>query len=135
MPYIIVGAVAAVILVALVIVKMVKAFRRKGNHVEEIGGVRYTTTSDYTKEATEEDLEAKISYNKGDIVIPTNEERKVGKDADIKPGKYIILTTVEGTDSLNIRLGGYVRVYAHGSEVILAEGDTISPVNVAIILR
>ena len=133
--YYIVGLVAAGILLLCVIIKVVKACRRKGNHVEEIRGVRYTTTSDYTKEATDEDLDVKISYNKGDILIPANQERKVGKDADIKPGKYIILSTVEGTDSINIRLGGYVRVYAHGSEVILAEGETITATNIAVILR
>ena len=133
--YYIVGLVAAGILLLCVLIKVVKACRRKGNHVEEIRGVRYTTTSDYTKEATDEDLDVKISYNKGDILIPANQERKVGKDADIKPGKYIILSTVEGTDSINIRLGGYVRVYAHGSEVILAEGETITATNIAVILR
>ena len=133
--YVIVGLVAAGILLLCVIYKIVKASRRKGNHVEEIRGVRYTTTSDYTKEATEEDLDVKISYNKGDIVIPANQERKVGKGEDIKPGKYIILSTVEGTDTINIRIGGYVRVYAHASEIILAEGETVCPTNIAVILR
>lgn len=134
--YVYVAIAAAAILLICIIIKIVKASRRKGNHVEEIHGVRYTTTSDYTKEGEDENNpDVKISYNKGDILIPANQERKVGRDADIKPGKYIILSTVEGTDSINIRLGGYVRVYAHGSEVILAEGETITATNIAVILR
>ena len=133
--YVIVGLVAAGILLLCVAIKIVKAARRKGNHVEEIKGVRYTTTSDYTKEATDEDLDVKISYNKGDIVIPANQERKVGKGEDLKPGKYIILSTVEGVESINMRIGGYVRVYAHASEIVLAEGDTVVPTNIAVILR
>lgn len=135
MIYYIIGGGACVLLLILIIIRVLRRSRLKGNNVEQIKGVRYTTTSEYTETPKEEDLDVKISYNKTDIIIPVKEERKIGKKADIKPGKYIILTTVEGTDALNIRLGGYVRVYPHGSEIILAEGDTICPVNVGIILR
>jgi hypothetical protein len=107
------------------------------DHAEEVADKAAHTwnAGTVTKEATEEDLDVKISYNKGDIVIPANQERKVGKGEDIKPGKYIILSTVEGTDTINIRIGGYVRVYAHASEIILAEGETVCPTNIAVILR
>lgn len=135
MPGVIIAAVAGALVIALLAVKVIKKSRLKGNNVEEIKGVRYTATSDTTQPHVESDADVKLSYNKTDILIPVKEERTVGKDADLKPGKYIILTTNEEIDTLNVRLGGYVRVYNHGSEVILAEGDTICPVNIGIILR
>ena len=133
--YYIIGAVGVVVLLGLGTYKAVKKRRSRGNNVEEIKDVRYTTTTEFIKENAEGDVDAKISYNRNDILIPVNTEKAIGRDTDVKPGKYIILTTAEGTEELKVRLGGYVRIYAHGSEVILAEGDTITPVNVGIILR
>lgn len=131
------AGVAALLVVAMLTSKLIKKKNRKNKDVEVIKGVRYTTDAEITKPEDEsvEALDAKISYNKGDILIPAKKEMLVGKNADLKPGKYTVLTTVEDQTQINIRLGGYVRQYSHGSEIVLAEGDTITPVSVGIILR
>ena len=129
--------VAVIAVLGMLTSKLIKKQNRKNKDVEEIKGVRYTLDSEISKPENEnvEGLDAKISYNKNDILIPVKEEKTVGKNADIKPGKYTILTTVEDKTQINIRLGGYVRVYSHGSEIVLAEGDKITPLSVGIILR
>lgn len=132
----IVSGVALLGVISLLAGRLIRSNTRKGKHIEEIKGVRYTT-SDQTLKAPDENenLEAKISFNTRDILIPVKKEMVVGKNDDIKPGKYTILTTVEEKTTFNIRLGGYVRVYTHNSEIILAEGDKITPLNIGIILR
>ncbi len=132
----IVSGVALLGVISLLAGRLIRSNTRKGKHIEEIKGVRYTTSDQTLKTPDEnENLEAKISFNTRDILIPVKKEMVVGKNDDIKPGKYTILTTVEEKTTFNIRLGGYVRVYTHNSEIILAEGDKITPLNIGIILR
>jgi len=132
----IVSGVALLGVISLLAGRLIRSNTRKGKHIEEIKGVRYTTSDQTLKEPDEnENMEAKISFNTRDILIPVKKEMVVGKNDDIKPGKYTILTTVEEKTTFNIRLGGYVRVYTHNSEIILAEGDKITPLNIGIILR
>ena len=130
----IVSGIALVGVIALLSARLVRSHKRKSG-VDEIKGVRYTT-SDQTiqPKGIDEDVDAKISYNTKDILIPAKKEMIVGKYGDLKPGKYTILTTAEDKTTFNIRLGGYVRVYTHNSEIILAEGDKIKQLNIGIIL-
>lgn len=102
----------------------------KKTGIEEDHGVRYTADSNIGTEDAPQ-----ISYIKEDIIILQNTLEVVGKNNKIKSGKYTILSTIEGMDSFYVRIGSYVRGIKHGSEVVLAEGDRITPVSCSIILR
>ena len=94
-------------------------------------GVRYT--DDMT--IVTQDGETNISFGKGDCVLKQNQTYKAEKKGYVHPGKYTILATKEDEESFNVRIGVYVKEYHHGQEVVLTEGEEITPVSTDIILR
>ena len=76
-----------------------------------------------------------VTYIKGDIIIKPRKVAKVGKHADIQPGKWTILATNDKATTFNVRIGNYVQEYKHGQEIVLSEGDEVCPTSTTIILR
>lgn len=127
-------AFGAVILLALIIWLSQMASKRrqiKKTGIDEEKGVRYTAESDITKN----DEEQNISFIKEDIIIPQNITEVAGAKNKVKCGKYTVLSTIEGIESFYVRIGSYVRGMKHGSEIVLTEGERITPVSCSIILR
>ncbi len=105
-------------------------FRAPGG-VKIKDGVRYTKTS----ETSTDTKPVNISYNEKDVVLVADKVYTVGKNAEVKPGKYIILSTQEGKEYLTMKINDYARNQKHGAEVVFAEGDIVIAVNEPIILR
>ena len=133
LPVYIGAGVSALIVVILLLSKLVKKKDKSTRDSEIVKDIKYSKAGQLLEEYSTE--EVKETYNKNDILIPAKVEMKVGKKANILPGKYTILSTDNNRQTLNIKIGSYVRVYSHESEIILAEGDTIMPVAIGIILR
>lgn len=94
-------------------------------------GVRYTDDMTIvTKEG-----ETNISFGKGDCILKQNQTYIADKKGYVHPGKYTILATKEDEEKFNVRIGVYVKEYHHGQEVVLTEGEEITPVSTDIILR
>ncbi len=136
LPVYIGAGISVTLLVVLLALKLRKKDAKKGKSrdAEIVKDISYAQTNE-TKLGEVVVDEIQGPYEKDDILIPAKVEMKVGKGKNILPGKYIISSTDENRLDLNIKIGGYVRVYSHGSEVILAEGDTIMPIAIGIILR
>ena len=98
--------------------------------VKVVDGVRYTHDK-----AVEKDGELNVTHNVGDITLERGKEYEVVKNGKIMPGKYQILTADGSTEVFNIRVGGFVREFAHNTPIVLAEGDKICPVSHTVILR
>lgn len=138
--YIITGAIVLVIVLAIVgsIIGTIKKNKvraeEKTREVDDViikHGVRYTPDATIVnKDGTEN-----VTYIKNDIIIKPRKVAKVGKNADIKPGKWTILASNDSVTVFNVRVGNYVQEYKHGQEIILAEGDEICPTSTTIILR
>ena len=94
-------------------------------------GVRYT--DDMT--IVTQDGDTNISFGKGDCVLKQNQTYIADKKGYVHPGKYTILATKDDEEKFNVRIGIYVKEYHHGQEVVLAEGEEITPVSTDIILR
>ncbi len=94
-------------------------------------GARYTKS----QEVVTEDGEVKASLNRGDFVLTKNKKYKIGKNEDLLPGKYTILSSDENQDKINIRISDTVREYKHNSSIVLSDGDVISAVSSGIVLR
>ncbi|MBQ2864011.1 MAG: hypothetical protein IJE91_00930 [Clostridia bacterium] len=140
--YIAVG-VALVGFVAMLTIKIVKNRKRKKQeeaiekektekNLEIIDDVRYTAETNPVEEQTGD---VNVTHLQGDIVLNQNTPVTVDKNGQIKPGKYILISTDANTSSFNIRVGIYVREYKHNQEIVLAEGDTICSVSGSVILR
>lgn len=137
-------AAAAVVLLLLIIIPIVvvkkKRKKAKQKQIEqqqndknliEKDNVRMTVTSEYRTE----DGQAKISFNASDITVKQHEKVVASKLGPIKPGKYVVLSTSAGKDKMNIRKGAYIREFFHGEEMVLVEGEELTPTSSSIILR
>lgn len=128
-------AIAGGVLVIILIITLVVAFKRQKTRSEknlvETKDARYTFETD----TVDAEGDAKVSFVKGDYLLQAGVTYKVGKNLDLKPGKYIILTSDESTDKFNIRVGNYVREYAHNKEIVLSDNSEITSVSHTIILR
>ena len=107
---------------------------RSGNEevekVKIVDGVRYTQDKAVTK-----DGELNVTHNVGDITLVRGKEYEVVKNGEIMPGKYQILTSDGSAEVFNIRIGGFVREFAHNTPIVLAEGDKICSVSHTVVLR
>lgn len=120
--------------VALLIVLFVLRFTKKGSKKASSRDTEIVNDIKSAKDK-ENNNDSQNVYEKDDVLVPAKVQMNVGKKGQILPGKYTILSTDENRLDLNIKVGGYIRVYSHGSEIILAEGDTIMPIGVGIILK
>ena len=87
-------------------------------------GVRYTERED----------EGAVTHNEGDVVLSVGKPMTAGKGKRLMPGKYKVLSASE-EKKFNLRVGGMVREYAHGDEIVLGDGDEICAVSHTVILR
>lgn len=105
-------------------------------NLDIVDDVRYTVEENPVNvdEVTQEET-VNATYKPVDIILPQSTPRTVSTEGELKPGKYIILSTDENISTFNIRVGIYVREYRHNQEIVLAEGDTICAVSCNVILR
>lgn len=128
----IVGIGLLVLLVLVCLIRLIVKRRKiKKTGINEVGGIRYSAESDVQGA----DGGANMTYQKGDIVIAQNATEVAGIKNKVKPGKYTVLSTNESMDKINVRIGTYVREIEHGGQIVLAEGESITPVSNSIILR
>lgn len=127
---IIVLAVALVLAVAAVVALKLKRKKKETpvstavGEVEVDGGVRYTKND-----------QTEITHLRGDLVLSVGKTYTARKDGELLPGKYTVLSAEKGVDVFNLRLGGFVREHAHGTDVVLGEGDEITATSHTVILR
>ena len=121
--------VLAVLLVVSLIITFILAYKNKKNKdaskVKIKDGVRYT----YNENSKEN-----VTFFQGDKTLSRGKTYIVKKDTLVIPGKYVMYS-VNGDPSFNVRIGTFVREYQHGANIVLAEGETITPVSHDIILR
>lgn len=134
---IILGVVLVLVLIMFIFInrkytKLLKAL--DGREVDDVNikkGVRYTV--DQT--VVDEEGNMNVSFGEGDIVLKPRVTVKVGKDGQIKAGKYTVLGTHADEDKFNIRVSGLVKEYKHNEKIVLADGDEVTAVSTTVILR
>lgn len=120
--------------IANTVKKAKKRAEEKSREVDDVvikHGVRYTPEATIVDEKGNDN----VTYIKGDIIIKPRKVVKVGKNEEIKPGKWTILASNDSATTFNVRVGNYVQEYKHGQEIVLSEGDEICPTSTTIILR
>lgn len=130
----------SVLIVALLITVIVLAAKNKkyrtanktkSENVKIIDGVRYTTD----KAELTASGEAAITHLVGDFILERGITYTTRKSSRLIPGKYTILSGIEGVEKFNVRIGGFVREVKHASDIVLSEGDEICAVSHPAILR
>lgn len=126
--------IVGIIVLILLIIIIVKLCNRGVVVVED---VKIKHGHRYTKNENVEDKNGQtvISHLEGDLVLMRGQVYTAKKDSKFLPGKYSILSTEENTKKFNIRLGGFVREYAHNADIIIGDGEEICSVSHTTILR
>ena len=138
---IIILAVVGVFFVIMFIVGAIRLAKKRKTEAEiasrEVDDVTMKKGVRYTDDMTivTQDGDTNISFGKGDCVLKQNQTYVADKKGYVHPGKYTILATKEDEETFNVRIGIYVREYHHGQEIVLTEGEEITPVSTDIILR
>ena len=86
-------------------------------------------------EPQQPDGQSNASFVKEDVIVSKGQTVVAGKNNDIAVGRYTVLTTIDGVNSFNVRINGFVREVEHNTVIILGEGDSVTPVSHSIILR
>ncbi len=87
-------------------------------------GVRYTERTDI----------GATTFNEGDFVLSRGKTFVAVKGGALMPGKYSVLSA-GAEKSFSIRMGGLVKSFEHGDEIVLGDGDEITAVSMSVILR
>ena len=68
------------------------------------------------------------------LVMSRNVMYSAGQNGQVVVGKYRMDSADDTNDKFNVRVNGLVKEYQNGAVVILADGDTISPVSGSVTL-
>jgi len=134
--WLLIGLIALAVILLVIIEAMIRK-NRKRRKVRAVTGVVENKDVRLSAETAPFDKEGNIQATLAhqDIICKKGQTMTAGKNADLKPGKYTLLTAVEGQDAFNVRIGGFVREIKHGAVIVLAEGDSICPTSAPIVLR
>lgn len=131
--YIALGVLGALVLILIVILCVVTTKKKNGKEktMEDTkivikNGVRYNDKSDEVSD---------IKYTKDSLVLSQGKTYVAEKKGYVIPGKYYMISAQESIMKFNVRLGGFVREYNYEDEIVLNEGDEITPVSCNIILK
>ena len=132
--FVIIAIALVVILVIVLIVKAVKKRKKEQlTQTQETKDGRYSLKDDL--EPQQPDGQSNASFVKEDVIVSKGQTVVAGKNNDIAVGRYTVLTTIDGVNSFNVRINGFVREVEHNTVIILGEGDSVTPVSHSIILR
>ncbi len=122
------------LLIVLLIYFLIHKFKKKNDviadqneEIEIVNGVRYKKTADEQNQ--------NLALKKGDQILKRGKHYQVGEGLDILAGTYTLLVADGDVTSVNIKIGGLVKEFKHGSTLILAEGDNLEPLSSNIVLR
>ena len=122
------------LLIVLLIYFLIHKFKKKNDviadqneEIEIVNGVRYKKTADEQNQ--------NLALKKGDQILKRGKHYQVGEGLDILAGTYTLLVADGDVTSANIKIGGLVKEFKHGSTLILAEGDNLEPLSSNIVLR
>lgn len=135
---IVLGSLVVILFIAYIVVKVknAKLNRKMTSEDTEAADIQVSGGVRYTKESAVTDADGmNITHRKGDIILSRNKAYRVGKAGDILAGTYTLLSTGGNEVTFKLRISGLVKNYTHGDRIVLGEGDEITAVSSAVILR
>ena len=93
-----------------------------------------TADSDTNNSANAEEANNIDIANTDEIVLSRNVVYSAGLNGKFVAGKYVVASADDATTKFNMRVNGLVREYESGDMLTLADGDTVSPVSVSVLL-
>lgn len=132
---------AGALFLTLCIVGIVRIARQRAVRAEEMTrevdpvnikkGVRYTEDATVVTKAGE----MNVTYERKDVLLKENQTQVSDPKGELKPGKYVVLSTTGENQTFNIRIGNYVKEYKHNQKIVIPAGTEVTCVSGTVILR
>lgn len=124
---------AACFVMAIVFAVRASSLKKLKEELEKKAGSDKVVVKDGVRYTERED-EGAVTHNEGDVILPVGKPLVASKGGKLLAGKYKVLSASE-EKVFNLRIGGIVREYRHGDEIVLGDGDEICAVSHTVILR
>lgn len=129
---------AGIFLIALLVLafklrkikKQAEAEEERAAKVKIVGGVRYSAD-----DAIADREGMNVTHLPNDFILARNEVYRAEKGGKLLPGVYTALSANGGDRNFKLRVGGLVKNFVHGDEVVLGDGEEICAVSATVILR
>ncbi|MGN1053423.1 MAG: hypothetical protein ACI4SH_08570 [Candidatus Scatosoma sp.] len=112
------------------ITRLVKAQEEHADKVKIVQGVRYSQD-----EAIKDGDGMNVTHLKNDFILSRNIVYRAEKGGELMPGVYTALSAIGNDRNFKLRVGGLVKNFVHGDEVVLGDGEEICAVSGTVILR
>lgn len=132
------GIAAGLFAIALVIVSVklariknrAESEKKYADKVKVVHGVRYSVDDEIA------DAEGmKVTHLPGDFILACNTVYTAERGGKLLPGTYTALSSGENDRNFKLRVGGLVKNFVHGDQVVIGEGEEICAVSTTVILR
>lgn len=110
--------------------KQAEAEEEHAAKVKIVGGVRYSAD-----DAISDREGMNVTHLPDDFILARNEVYRAEKGGKLLPGVYTALSANGGDRNFKLRVGGLVKNFVHGDEVVLGDGEEICAVSATVILR
>lgn len=124
---------AACFVMAIVFAVRASSLKKLKEELEKKAGSDKVVVKDGVRYTEREDEDA-VTHNEGDVILSVGKPLVASKGGKLLAGKYKVLSASE-EKVFNLRIGGIVREYGHGDEIVLGDGDEICAVSHTVILR
>ena len=110
--------------------KQAESGEERAAKVKIVGGVRYSED-----DAIADPEGMNVTHLPNDFILARNEVYRAEKGGKLLPGVYTALSANGGDRNFKLRVGGLVKNFVHGDEVVLGEGEEVCAVSATVILR
>lgn len=124
---------AAFFVMAIVFAVRASSLKKLKDELEKKAGSDDVVVKDGVRYTERED-EGAVTHNEGDVILSVGKPMVAGKGKRLMPGKYRVLSATD-EKTFNLRVGGVVREFGHGDDIVLGDGDEITAVSHTVILR
>lgn len=107
-----------------------KAQEERADKVKIVQGVRYSQD-----EAISDRDGMNVTHLKNDFILSRNKVYRAEKGGELMPGVYTALSANGNDRNFKLRVGGLVKNFVHGDEVVIGDGEEICAVSATVILR
>ena len=107
-----------------------KSQEERADKVKIVQGVRYSRN-----DAISDGDGMNVTHLQNDVILMRNKVYRAEKGGALLPGVYTALSTNGNERNFKLRVGGLVKNFVHGDEVIIGDGEEICAVSATVILR
>lgn len=124
------------LLLVIVSVKLAKIKKRAESEEKRADKVKIVHGERYSVDDAVSDAEGiQVTHLPGDFILTRNTVYRAERGGKLLPGTYTALSAGENDRNFKLRVGGLVKNFVHGDQIVIGDGEEICAVSATVILR